>query len=128
MDISAGVTSPLNEAFTDALTQKDLVFNLFHKRSGSDFSSLRTDRQDCPILLELHYLLKYRKQALSCQVTNDLARLIATRAPLILAVVKEQLRILADASPITSDVFERIEALRESVYQSANYLEGIHAF
>ena len=36
--------------------------------------------------------------------------------------------ILADASPITSDVFERIEALRESVYQSADYLEGIHAF
>ena len=60
--------------------------------------------------------------------TYDLARLIATKAPLVLAVVKEQLRILADASPITSDVFERIEALRESVYQSADYLEGIHAF
>jgi methylmalonyl-CoA decarboxylase len=60
--------------------------------------------------------------------TYDLARRIATKAPLVLAVVKEQLRILADASPITSDVFERIEALRESVYQSADYLEGIRAF
>ena len=60
--------------------------------------------------------------------TYDLARLIATKAPLVLAVVKEQLRILADASPITSDVFERIEALRESVFQSADYLEGIRAF
>jgi enoyl-CoA hydratase/carnithine racemase len=50
------------------------------------------------------------------------------KAPLVLAVVKEQLRILADASPITSDVFERIEALRESIYQSTDYLEGIHAF
>ena len=60
--------------------------------------------------------------------TYYLARRIATKAPLVLAVVKEQLRILADASPITSDVFERIEALRESVYQSADYLEGIHAF
>jgi methylmalonyl-CoA decarboxylase len=60
--------------------------------------------------------------------TYDLARLIATKAPLVLAVVKEQLRILADASPITSDVFEHIEALRESVYQSTDYLEGIHAF
>jgi methylmalonyl-CoA decarboxylase len=38
--------------------------------------------------------------------------------------VKEQLRILADASPITSGVFERIETLREVVYQSADYLEG----
>src|SRR5438445_4899184 len=60
--------------------------------------------------------------------TYDLARRIATKAPLVLAVVKEQLRILADASPITSDVFERVEALRETVYQSADYLEGIQAF
>jgi methylmalonyl-CoA decarboxylase len=43
-------------------------------------------------------------------------------------VVKEQLSILADASPITADVFERIEALREDVYESADYLEGIRAF
>ena len=42
--------------------------------------------------------------------------------------MKEQLRILADASSITSDVFERIETLREAVYQSADYLEGIQAF
>lgn len=60
--------------------------------------------------------------------TYELAQLIATKAPLVLSVVKEQLRILADASPITSDVFERIEALRVSVYRSADYLEGIRAF
>lgn len=60
--------------------------------------------------------------------TYELARHIATRAPLVLTVVKEQLRILAEASPISSDVFERIEALREVVYQSADYLEGIRAF
>ena len=60
--------------------------------------------------------------------TYDLAQRIATKAPLVLSVVKEQLRILADASPITSDVFERIESLREDVYESADYLEGIRAF
>jgi len=60
--------------------------------------------------------------------TYDLAQRIATKAPLVLSVVKEQLRILADASPITSDVFERIETLREDVYESADYLEGIRAF
>jgi methylmalonyl-CoA decarboxylase len=60
--------------------------------------------------------------------TYDLARRIAAKAPLVLTVAKEQLRILADASPITSGVFERIEALRESVYQSSDYLEGIRAF
>ena len=60
--------------------------------------------------------------------TYNLAQRLATKAPLVLSVVKEQLRILAEASPITSDVFERIEALREYVYQSADYLEGIRAF
>ncbi|HYK83998.1 MAG TPA: methylmalonyl-CoA decarboxylase [Ktedonobacteraceae bacterium] len=60
--------------------------------------------------------------------TYDLARRMASKAPLVLSVVKEQLRILADASPISSDVFERIEALREAVYQSEDYLEGIRAF
>ena len=60
--------------------------------------------------------------------TYDLAQRITTKAPLVLSVVKEQLRILAEASPITSDVFERIEALREDVYQSDDYLEGIRAF
>lgn len=60
--------------------------------------------------------------------TYNFARRLATKAPLVLSVIKEQLRILAEASPITSDVFERIEALRESVYQSADYLEGIRAF
>lgn len=60
--------------------------------------------------------------------TYDLARRMASKAPLVLSVVKEQLRILADASPISSDVFERIEALREAVYQSDDYLEGIRAF
>ena len=60
--------------------------------------------------------------------TYALARRMATKAPLVLSVVKEQLRILADASPITSDVFERVEALRQVVYQSTDYLEGIRAF
>jgi methylmalonyl-CoA decarboxylase len=60
--------------------------------------------------------------------TYDLARRIATKAPLVLTVVKEQLRILAEASPITPAIFEHIEALREAVYQSTDYLEGIRAF
>jgi len=60
--------------------------------------------------------------------TYDLAQRIATKAPLVLSVVKEHLRILTAASPITSDVFERIETLREDVYQSDDYLEGIRAF
>lgn len=62
------------------------------------------------------------------QFTYDLARRIASKAPLVLSVVKEQLRILAQADPITPDVFEQIQELRQKVHQSADYLEGIHAF
>jgi methylmalonyl-CoA decarboxylase len=60
--------------------------------------------------------------------TYDMARLIATKAPLAIAVMKEQLHILADADPITPTVFERIQELRQTVYHSQDYQEGIRAF
>jgi methylmalonyl-CoA decarboxylase len=60
--------------------------------------------------------------------TYDLARSIASKAPLAVSAVKEQLHILAEADPITPDVFERIQELRQRVYQSADYQEGIRAF
>jgi methylmalonyl-CoA decarboxylase len=60
--------------------------------------------------------------------TLDLARSIVTKAPLAVSVVKEQLRILAEADPLTPDAFERIQELRQRVYESADYQEGIRAF
>jgi methylmalonyl-CoA decarboxylase len=60
--------------------------------------------------------------------TYDLARSIASKAPLVVSAVKDQLRILVEADPITPDVFERIQELRQRVYQSADYQEGIRAF
>jgi methylmalonyl-CoA decarboxylase len=62
------------------------------------------------------------------QFTYDLARLIATKAPLAVSVVKEQLRILAAADPLTPAAFERIEELRQQVVRSSDYAEGIRAF
>ncbi len=62
------------------------------------------------------------------QFTYDLARLIATKAPLAVSVVKEQLRILAEADPLSPGAFERIEELRQKVFRSADYAEGIRAF
>src|SRR5262249_49317280 len=53
--------------------------------------------------------------------TYDLARLMTTKAPLVLASVKEQLRLLAQAAPLTPDTFERVQELRQRVYQSADY-------
>jgi methylmalonyl-CoA decarboxylase len=60
--------------------------------------------------------------------TYDLARLMSSKAPLVLASVKEQLRLLAEAVQLTPDVFERIQELRRHVYQSTDYREGIRAF
>ncbi|MDI6852777.1 MAG: methylmalonyl-CoA decarboxylase [Deltaproteobacteria bacterium] len=60
--------------------------------------------------------------------TYDMARLIASKAPLVIAVAKEQLRVLAEAEPIAPVVMERIEELRYMVAHSADYAEGIRAF
>ena len=42
--------------------------------------------------------------------------------------MKEQLRILAGAHPMTPQGFERVQGLRRVVYDSADYQEGIRAF
>jgi len=62
------------------------------------------------------------------QYTYDLARQIATKAPLVVSTVKEQLRALTEAHPIPPEIFERIQELRHRVYQSKDYQEGINAF
>jgi methylmalonyl-CoA decarboxylase len=56
--------------------------------------------------------------------TYDMARLIASKAPLAIAVIKEQLRVLAEAEPIAPAVMERIEELRHVVAHSDDYAEG----
>ncbi len=60
--------------------------------------------------------------------TMEAARKMATKAPLAMAVVKEQLRVLCDFQPIAAQTFERIQDMRRQVYQSADYREGIEAF
>jgi len=60
--------------------------------------------------------------------TYDFAAKIAQNAPLSIAVMKEQLRILAGAHPMSPQGFERVQGLRRIVYDSADYKEGIRAF
>lgn len=60
--------------------------------------------------------------------TLDLARGIATKAPLAVAAIKEQLRMLGDSAPLQPGIFERIQELRNTVYKSEDYAEGIRAF
>jgi len=60
--------------------------------------------------------------------TYGLARDIAALAPLSIAVMKEQLRVLSGAHPVSPRGFERVQGLRRVVYDSHDYQEGIRAF
>jgi len=57
-----------------------------------------------------------------------IARQIVVNAPLSVAVMKEELRLLASARSITPELFERIQGLRRIVYDSRDYQEGLNAF
>jgi len=60
--------------------------------------------------------------------TFDLASTVSENAPLSIAVMKEQMRILAGAHPMSPQGFERVQGLRRLVYDSHDYQEGIRAF
>src|SRR5690349_18325561 len=60
--------------------------------------------------------------------TLELAATMATKSPLAIAVIKEQLRVLSDYQPIAAQVYERVEGLRRQAYDSSDYLEGLEAF
>lgn len=60
--------------------------------------------------------------------TYAMAQKIAGNAPLSISVMKEQLRILAGAHPMSPEDFERIQGLRRVVYNSHDYAEGLRAF
>jgi methylmalonyl-CoA decarboxylase len=60
--------------------------------------------------------------------TYALAAEIIENAPLSIAVMKEELRILAGAHPMSPQGWERVQGLRRVVYDSSDYVEGIKAF
>jgi methylmalonyl-CoA decarboxylase len=60
--------------------------------------------------------------------TYDIAKTIVKNSPLSISVIKEQLRLLSQAHPMTTETYERIQKLREMVYKSEDYKEGISSF
>ncbi|MEW6659830.1 MAG: methylmalonyl-CoA decarboxylase [Thermodesulfobacteriota bacterium] len=60
--------------------------------------------------------------------TLEKARQITANSPTSIGVIKEQLRILGNALPLSPETFERIQGLRRMVYDSQDYLEGQKAF
>jgi methylmalonyl-CoA decarboxylase len=62
------------------------------------------------------------------EFTTNLAKGMAARSSLAIAVIKEQFNLLAGAHPLAPDVFERIQGLRRQVYDSHDYAEGVRSF
>jgi methylmalonyl-CoA decarboxylase len=60
--------------------------------------------------------------------TAALASDITQSSPLVHRIMKEELRVLANAHQLTPEAYERIQALRRLVYDSDDYQEGIRAF
>lgn len=58
----------------------------------------------------------------------SLAAHVVANSSLSIAVMKEQLRLLASAHAITPELFEQVQGLRRIVYDSHDYQEGLDAF
>lgn len=59
---------------------------------------------------------------------QQLVAVILNNSPMAIAVIKEQIRLLGDARPLSPNNFERLQGLRRKVYDSYDYAEGIQAF
>lgn len=62
------------------------------------------------------------------QATTSMARDITATSPLVHRIMKEEVRVLANALSLTPEGYERIQSLRREVYDSDDYQEGIRAF
>jgi methylmalonyl-CoA decarboxylase len=60
--------------------------------------------------------------------TFELAREISANSPMVIALLKEELRVLSAAQPLVPETFERIQGMRRAIYDSQDYQEGIRAF
>ena len=58
----------------------------------------------------------------------ELAGYIVRNSPLVIALLKEELHVLTEAHPLNPEAFERIQAVRRRIYDSADYQEGIRSF
>jgi methylmalonyl-CoA decarboxylase len=57
-----------------------------------------------------------------------LAAQVIANSPLVISLLKEVLRVLSEAHPLNPESFQRIQAVRRRIYDSADYQEGIRSF
>jgi methylmalonyl-CoA decarboxylase len=61
-------------------------------------------------------------------VTRKIAEQIASNSPLVISLLKEELRLLSASHNLSPETFERVQAMRRQVYDSDDYQEGLAAF
>ena len=61
-------------------------------------------------------------------LTRTIAEQIAQNSPLVISLLKEELRLLSASHNLSPETFERVQALRRQVYDSEDYQEGVRAF
>ncbi|MGB5563174.1 MAG: methylmalonyl-CoA decarboxylase [Sedimenticolaceae bacterium] len=106
------------------------VLNFMHATSRvilreMAFTAQQVTAPRAEVLGMINYVVE--KEELEARV-NKLAGQIKRNAPLSIAVIKEQLRIMESAHPVSPRMFERIQGLRREVYDSHDYKEGLSAF
>jgi len=62
------------------------------------------------------------------ELTLSIAAQIAGNSPLVVSLLKEELRLLSVTHNLGPETFERVQAMRREVYDSADYQEGIRSF
>ena len=61
-------------------------------------------------------------------LTMWMAEQIANNSPLVISLLKEELRLLSASHNLSPETFERVQAMRRQVYDSEDYQEGLRAF
>ncbi len=61
-------------------------------------------------------------------ITMGIAEQIVGNSPLVISLLKEELRLLSTSHNLSPETFERIQSMRRQVYDSHDYHEGIEAF
>ncbi len=59
---------------------------------------------------------------------SEVAADIGRNSPLVISLLKQELRELAAARPLSAGTFERLQAIRRQIYDSEDYKEGLRAF
>lgn len=59
---------------------------------------------------------------------QGIAEAISSNSPLVISLLKEELRLLASSHNLSPETFERVQSMRRQVYDSHDYREGIQAF